>query len=114
MGHRSARTTMVDLKILHVAQGKAYADLAVIHGQIINVHPRKIYPGDVAVVGERMAVQGDIEYTIGPDTKVIDAEGHFIVPGFLEGFPLLRNAGRFSGVRGDRPRLRRLHPAKEG
>jgi adenine deaminase len=76
---------MVDLKILHVAQGKAFADLAVTNGRIVNVHTREIYPGGVAVVGERIAVQGDIDYTIGPETTVIDAEGQFIVPGFLEG-----------------------------
>jgi adenine deaminase len=76
---------MVDLKILHVAQGKALADLAVTNGRIVNVHTREIYPGGVAVVGERIAVQGDIDYTIGPETQVIDAGGQFIVPGFLEG-----------------------------
>lgn len=76
---------MVDLKILHVAQGKAFADLAVTNGKIVNVHTREIYPGGVAVVGERIAVQGEIGYTIGPETKIIDADGQFIVPGFLEG-----------------------------
>jgi adenine deaminase len=39
----------------------------------------------VAVSGERIAAQGDIAYTIGPDTKIVDAGGDFIVPGFIEG-----------------------------
>jgi adenine deaminase len=68
-----------------VAQGKAFADVAVINGRIVNVHTREIYPGGVAIVGEKIAAQGDIQYTIGPETKIIDAEGQCIVPGFLEG-----------------------------
>ena len=76
---------MVDLKILHVAQGKAFADRVVKNGRIVNVHTREIYPGGVAIVGERIAVQGDVEYTIGPETEVIDAAGGLIVPGYLEG-----------------------------
>jgi adenine deaminase len=80
-----AQAAMVDLKILHVAQGKAFADLAVTNGRILNVHTREIYSGGVAVVGERIAVQGDVDYTIGPETQVIDAEGGYIVPGYLEG-----------------------------
>ena len=76
---------MPDLDLLHVAQGKKHADTAVVNGRIVNVHTREIYPGGVAISGERIAAQGDVAYTIGPETRIIDAEGDFIVPGFLEG-----------------------------
>jgi adenine deaminase len=76
---------MPDLKLLHVAQGKRPADLAITNGQVLNVHTREIYPGGVAICGERIAAQGDIDYTIGPETQVIDAGGLTIAPGFVEG-----------------------------
>jgi adenine deaminase len=76
---------MPDLNLLHVAQGKRPADLAIVNGQILNVHTREIYPGGVAVCGDRIAAQGDIAYTIGPGTQVIDAQGLTVTPGFVEG-----------------------------
>ncbi|WP_298014964.1 hypothetical protein [uncultured Aquabacterium sp.] len=68
-----------------VAYGRKKADRVIINGQFVNVHSREIYPGGVAIAGERVAAIGDVTYTIGPDTEVIDAEGHYIVPGFVEG-----------------------------
>jgi adenine deaminase len=79
---------MVDLKILHVASDKAFADLAVTDGRIVNVHPREIYPGGAALGGERIAPQVDIGYTIGREPKIIDDGGELIVPRFLDGHSL--------------------------
>jgi adenine deaminase len=71
--------------LFHVALGKVPADLVVTNGQIVNVLTGEIYPGGVAVAGDRIAAVGDVEYAIGPSTKVIDAEGKYIVPGFIDG-----------------------------
>jgi len=76
---------MPDLNLLHVAQGRRPADLAIVNGRILNVHTREIYEGGVAVSGDRIAAQGEIGYTIGPGTQVIDAGGLMVVPGFIEG-----------------------------
>ncbi len=68
-----------------VALGQEPADLVIINGNLVNVVTKEIYPGGVAIADERIAAIGDVQYTIGDKTKVIDAEGHYIVPGFVEG-----------------------------
>jgi len=71
--------------LLAVAGGHEKADLAVTNGQIVNVYSGEIYPGGVAIAGDRIAAIGDIEYAIGGDTTIVDAQGQYIVPGFIEG-----------------------------
>lgn len=72
-------------QLLDVSSGKAYADLAITNGQIVNVFTGEIYPGGVAVCGEWIAAVGDIDYCIGPDTEVIDARNQYLTPGFVDG-----------------------------
>lgn len=75
----------MDQHLFRVAMGKEPADLVVQNGQLVNVCSGEIYPGGVAVAGDRIAAVGDIAYTIGEHTQIIDAEGHYITPGFLDG-----------------------------
>lgn len=72
-------------KLMRVALGQEPADLAVIHGQIVNVNSGEVYEGGVAVCGEKIAAVGDVTYAIGPNTTLIDAGGAYILPGFIEG-----------------------------
>ena len=53
-------------------------------GYIVNVITREIYPGDVAVKGDRIAMIGDASDLIGPDTKVERVTGKFVCPGFID------------------------------
>lgn len=62
----------------------SYADLVLSGGFIINVITREIYPGDVAVKGERILMVGDCSELIGPDTIVEQVAGQFISPGFID------------------------------
>jgi len=71
--------------LIKVALGQEPADLVVKNGQIVNVASGEIYPGGVAVAGDKIAAIGDVDYTIGPNTQVVDAQGAFITPGFVEG-----------------------------
>lgn len=71
--------------LLEVAAGKAPADLVVTGGTIVNVYSGELYEGGVAVAGDRIAAIGDVAYTIGETTKVIDAQGNYIAPGFIDG-----------------------------
>jgi adenine deaminase len=71
--------------LLKAALGQTPADLVVTNGRIVNVYSGEIYDGGVAVSGDRIIAQGDVDYTIGDDTEVIDAQGNYIVPGFVEG-----------------------------
>ena len=75
----------MDQKLLSVASGKVPADLVVKNGKIVNVYSGEIYDGGVAVVGDKIAAVGDVDYTIGQQTRGIDAKGMYITPGFIDG-----------------------------
>ncbi len=72
-------------ELLAVAKGLKSADLVVTNGKIVNVYSGEIYEGGVAVCGDTIAAIGDVAYCIGENTKVIDAQGNYITPGFLDG-----------------------------
>lgn len=72
-------------QLLDVSNGQSYSDTAVINGQIVNVFTKEIYPGGIAIKGEYIAAVGDINYCIGPDTKIIDAKNRYLTPGFIDG-----------------------------
>ena len=50
----------------------------------MNVSTAEIYPADVAIKGDRIAAVGDVEYTRGDRTRVIDASGLHLTPGLIE------------------------------
>jgi adenine deaminase len=79
------KENLMDKHLLAVAGGQEKADLVVTNGQIVNVYTGEIYPGGVAVAGDRIAAIGDVEYTVGDETEIVDAGGQYIVPGFIEG-----------------------------
>lgn len=68
-----------------VAGGKEPADLVVKNGKIVNVFSGEIYDGGVAVAGDKIAAVGDVDYTIGEGTKILDAQGKYLTPGFIDG-----------------------------
>lgn len=72
-------------RLLDVSSGKCFADAAVVNGQIVNVFSGEIYSGGIAICGKFIAAVGDIDYCIGPDTQIIDAEGKYLTPGFVDG-----------------------------
>lgn len=75
----------MDSQLLAVAAGKAPADLVIENGKIVNVYSGEIYDGGVAVSGGRIAAVGDVAYAKGEGTRVIDAEGGYLTPGFVDG-----------------------------
>ena len=75
----------MDLKLLDVAVGKAPADTVITGGKIVNVYSGEIYDGGVAICGNTIAAVGDVDYCIGEGTKVVDAGGNYITPGFIDG-----------------------------
>ncbi|MGN0073029.1 MAG: adenine deaminase [Coriobacteriales bacterium] len=75
----------MDKRLLAVAGGKEPADVVITGGQVVNVYTGEIYPGGVAICGQTIAAVGDVDYCIGEATQVIDAQGAFITPGFIDG-----------------------------
>jgi adenine deaminase len=74
-------------KLVDVAAGRSPADIVVRNGKWVCVQSGEILEGtDVAILGERIAYVGpDASHTIGKKTKIIDAEGSYLVPGLLDG-----------------------------
>ncbi|WP_240512087.1 adenine deaminase [Pseudoruegeria sp. SK021] len=74
-------------RLIDVASGRSFADLVIRGGVWVNVHTRECLPDhDLAIVAGRFAYCGpDASHCIGPETKVVEAEGRFMIPGLCDG-----------------------------
>lgn len=74
-------------QLIEVAAGRAPADLVIKSGQWVNVHTREVLSDhDIAIKAGRIAcVVPDASYCTGPETKVTDAQGRFMIPGLCDG-----------------------------
>ncbi len=69
-----------------VAGGIKPADTVIRNGKLVNVCTAEILEGlDIAISEGRIALVGDASHCIGENTKVIDANGQYVSPGFLDG-----------------------------
>jgi len=68
------------------AMGRTPADIVISDGQWVCVQSGEILPhSDIAILGHRIAYVGqDASHTIGKNTKVIEANGQYLVPGLLD------------------------------
>ncbi|MGH6762885.1 MAG: adenine deaminase [Phyllobacterium sp.] len=66
--------------------GRAQADLVVRNGRLVSVYSGEIISGiDIAVIDGRFAFVGqNASHCIGSKTKVVDAEGRYLVPGLCD------------------------------
>lgn len=80
-------STKLTRALIDVAMGRASADLAIKGGKWVSVQSGEIIPNmEIAVVQGHIAYVGrDASHTIGKKTKVIDAQGKYLVPGLLDG-----------------------------
>ncbi|HLE80740.1 MAG TPA: amidohydrolase family protein, partial [Dehalococcoidia bacterium] len=70
--------------LVRVAQGQMPADLYVRGGRVVNVYSGEVLPANVAVWGRRVAYVGASETMVGPETRVLDAQGYYLLPGFID------------------------------
>ncbi len=84
MSHESI--TQRTRTLVDVSMGRTPADLVIRNGRWVCVQSGEIIPNtDIAVISEHIAYVGpDASHTIGKETQVIDAEGIYLVPGFLD------------------------------
>ena len=69
-----------------VAQGVEKAETVITNAKLVNVCTKEIQDNiSVAIAKGRVALVGDASHCIGDETKVIDAKGQYIAPGFLDG-----------------------------
>ena len=73
-------------KLVDVAMGRASADLVVRNGNWVNVYSGEIVANtDIAISGGRFAYCGpDASHCIGENTKVVDSQGQYLVPGLCD------------------------------
>ncbi|TLN28497.1 adenine deaminase [bacterium] len=73
--------------LVDCAMGRKPAELVIRNGQWVSVQSGEIIPNsDIAIIDGRIAFVGaDASHTIGPQTRVIDAAGRYLVPGLLDG-----------------------------
>ena len=68
-----------------VAMGMEKAQLVIKNAKLVNVCTAEIQENmDVAVSEGRIALVGDASHCIGENTKIIDAAGQYIAPGFID------------------------------
>ncbi|GHS94087.1 adenine deaminase [Synergistales bacterium] len=69
-----------------VAMGRESADSVIKNTRLVNVNTGEIQENiDIAITRGRIALVGDAAHTIGKDTRVIDADGMYATPGFMDG-----------------------------
>jgi adenine deaminase len=69
-----------------VAQGRLPAETVIHNATLVNVCTGELQEGtDVALWGGRIAYVGDAAHCIGEGTGVVEADGQFLSPGFLDG-----------------------------
>ena len=68
-----------------VAMGAEKAELVIRNARLVNVCTAEIQEGmDIAIAAGRIALVGDAAHCIGENTKVIDAAGQYVAPGFMD------------------------------
>lgn len=76
----------VSQTLVNVAAGVEKAELVVKGAKLINVCTREILENvDVAVAKGRIAMVGDCKHCIGENTLVIEANGKYLAPAFMDG-----------------------------
>lgn len=70
--------------LIEAARGDRQLDLAILNANLINVFTCEVYPADVGIYDDRIAVVGQAgKYELVAD-RVIDATGHWLAPGFVD------------------------------
>jgi adenine deaminase len=85
MVHGRPSLSALSRTLSDVCMGREPADLVITGGRLVNVHTREVLDGaDVAVKSGRTAMFGDCSHTRGPATRVLDADGAYLVPGLID------------------------------
>jgi adenine deaminase len=74
-------------ELTKVALGESEADSAIINAKILNVYTGELLSGDTVLIkGDKIAYVGKYaKRGIGKNTRIIDAAGKILIPGFIDG-----------------------------
>jgi adenine deaminase len=70
---------------LAISLRRETADAVVRNCVCLDVHTGALFPGGIAIAGERIAFVGDVADLIGPGTQIIEGRGRIAVPGLIDG-----------------------------
>lgn len=71
--------------LIKAGRGEIKAGLVIRNGRLVNVVSGEVYAADVAVLDDRIVAIGDVSLHIGGETRFIDADDHYLVPGLIDG-----------------------------
>lgn len=72
-------------ELVAVARGREPADVLIRGGTVVNVYSEELLRADVAVKGGRIAAVGEgLGVQAGTPARVIDADGAYVLPGYIE------------------------------
>src|SRR5919197_897083 len=85
MIHGRPSLSQVTRALSDVCMGREPADLVITGGRLVNVHTREVLDGvEVAIKSGRVAMFGDCAHARGPATRLLHAEGAYLVPGLID------------------------------
>jgi len=88
---------LIILASLGAARAPQPATLVLLNGEIHTMEPSKPWASAVAIAGNRIVAvldrSDEAKPYIGPDTRVVDLRGRFVVPGFIDAHTHFEAAG---------------------
>lgn len=70
--------------LIEIALGEKTADQYIKGGQVLNVYTGELLKENVALHGDRIAYVGSSEKMIGKKTRIWEAQGKILVPGYMD------------------------------
>ena len=70
------------ISLVKAALGQEPFDLLICNVQVVNVHTGQIEPGNIGIYQGRVATTHALQDA--PAHKVLDGEGNFAIPGFID------------------------------
>jgi adenine deaminase len=78
------KTKVRNQDLFEVALGKQMSDKVILNGKVVGVVSGEVFRADIAIKGERIALVGDVQKTIGKGTEIINAKDLYLCPGFID------------------------------
>ncbi len=88
---------VIIIALVFTACQKQPADLVLVNGEVYTMEEEQPWATGIAIEGNTIVavLQKDEKFRrfIGPDTRVVDLKGNFVLPGFIDGHVHFNNAG---------------------
>lgn len=72
------------LDLIDAIYGKKDLNIFIKNGKLVNVFTGEIYKTNIGILGDRIAYVADFVEGVGKGTVILDADGKYLVPGFID------------------------------